>query len=254
MSLLHGLFATRIEILPITKKVFCPFTIPESVSTRRVRADQSTQTKSSKRVKTKSSKEAAMIRENDQVSSELLEYYFRACFSPHETLFDFEERYSYDFLKSIGRRPFEGGDWMAVLDDATDDSSFEDFCQRCEEYERDRSPKKAKFSFLYLADSWTRGWDMSVGAMRGEEYPTMDGFLKTFEFLTGVKADRDRFFFIWRGSREIHRIDDAELVTQAVENGVHVGIVPHSGHIHDSLWSTQDIIPMIVKYVQIDDP
>ncbi|PJF18558.1 hypothetical protein PSACC_01616, partial [Paramicrosporidium saccamoebae] len=53
---------------------------------------------------------------------------------------------------------------------------------------------------------------------------------------------------------EIHRIDDAELVSQAVENGVHVGIVPHSGHPHDSFWNTQDIIPMIVKYVQIDDP
>jgi hypothetical protein len=183
----------------------------------------------------------------------MLEYYFRACFSPYETLFDFEEDYSYNFLKSIGCRPLEGGDWRMVLDNVTFDSVFEEFFQRCEEYERRRGHKNATFGFSYLEDSCYKDWGMSVGAMKDEEHPTVDGFLETFEFLTGIKVDQDRFVFMWRQSQGIRQIDDPELMIQAVDNSVYVGIVPRPGHLHDCPWNSKDIIPMIISYVWMND-
>lgn len=240
------MFQTRLliyimpEPVPVTKQEVC--------------VDQSLPNEILKKPQVES--KVIMLQEDAQISSELLDYYRRACKWPEDSVFPFESNCTNEFLETRGYKTNKGEAWRWVLDNIVDDSLSEEYSRRYEEYVRGQCrAKTASFAFSWNEfGGYMRRWIMEMG-VANDEKPSMitDGFLKTLELFTGIKVDGSRLIFRWSKAPRYYKMEDEEVSDYAIKSAVTVGIIPREGHPHNDPWDLDDVIPLLMKHIVRDD-
>lgn len=180
--------------------------------------------------------------------SDLLGYYFLAGKWPHESVFPFEEGYPREFLECFGHELGDYYNWEGLLDNAIDDSLFEEYERRCDDYMREQSTANATFKFCIRLSEGFTCWRMKLHIADDEEpSDAINRFLRTLEFLTGIKISKERLTFRWPGKSNNSSTSDAEVVSQALNKWATVGIIPPPGHFHSSPWDVDELVPKILK-------
>lgn len=185
---------------------------------------------------------------------ELLEYYLRACKWPQVSVFHFEEDYTREFIEDFGYGPVENNGWREVLDEVIDDSQLEEQDRLFEEYKSKLGDASAVFEFCFQGYSGIRGWHLKVVA-KSDEDPSVvvDRFLKTLEFISGIRVSKDRVVFTWPGKPKNSPVSDADVISQATKKRVSVGIIPRPGHPRSDPWDFDDVVPTMMRYVWKND-
>lgn len=229
--------------------------MPEPVPSQRVRSTRKVPSNALKKSRVESTKDVTMLQEDVQMPSEMFDYYRRVCECIYDPFFGFEYRDSYGFVNSLGYNPSQDRYWKAVLNDLIDDSLLGELDDRYVEYVREKYDVKLTFNFCFFMGSGITGWDIIISAKKDEDPSVVvNRFIRTFELLTGVRVDRDRFFFSWSGASEGLLTNDDEIVAHATKESVVVGIIPRPGHPHDNPLSCRDVVPMVMKNVRLYKP
>lgn len=196
-----------------------------------------------------------MVIKEIRLPKELMDLYFRFCSRPYESVFFSDVECSHGFLKQLGRENVDDNlHWDEVLIDAIDETLWDYYDQHYLE-SKFKGRDAAAFSFSYPIDGGgVSGHDIEIAVTNDEDPPeVLNKFMRHFEFLTGIEANRNRLVFFDTSVSNLLTKDE-EIVLCALKNRVGVKVAPRPWQPSNNNWRCFDgVVPMIMREISQEE-